>query len=50
MADASSGIDAPVGIVVDRTFGMVLSDSSDHLLQVTPAELERVAPGWSKAQ
>ncbi len=50
VADSTSGIDAPVGIVVDPTFGMVLSDSSSHLLQVTPAELERVAPGWSKAR
>ena len=49
VADRTSGIDAPVGIVVDPSFGMVLSDSSSHLLQVTPAELDRVASGWSKA-
>lgn len=49
VADTTSGISGPMAIVVNPTFGMVISDSSSHLLQVTPAELQRVAPGWSTA-
>ena len=47
VVDKTSGIEGPVGIVVDPTFGMVISDESGKLLQVTPPELDRVTPGWS---